>query len=314
MNRSIRLAALLLLFPTLASAQAARRRPSMVGYVGDATIGSQIRVRYDIGSEIDAVDRAEFFYGKCGCYRGLPTTHVAYDPDAPGPGPGVVTDLDYRQLNLLVEIAAGERLTIFGELPYRWIEPKAFAAGTGSFSDQSGISDLRAGAKLGLVANERTALTLLLASSLPTGDSEKGLGTNHVSVEPALLVHQGAGRFGVEAQVGAVIPTSSSEGVPVSSDEDFAGKIIYYGIGPSLELVSSESFRLAPVVELVGWRILDGLQTAEGDPEGMNIVNLKIGARAAFGVGSSIYVGYGTALTDDKWYQSIIRLEFRRTM
>ena len=39
--------------------------------------------------------------------------------------------------------------------------------------------------------------------------------------------------------------------------------------------------RLAPVVELVGWRVLSGFQTvaATVDAGGTNIVNLKFGAR-----------------------------------
>ena len=63
-----------------------RRRGSMVGYINDSEIGSKIQVRGDLGYHIDAPDRAEFFYAKCGCYRDL-QGNPAYDPDAPGPGP-----------------------------------------------------------------------------------------------------------------------------------------------------------------------------------------------------------------------------------
>ena len=74
--------------PAARGGSGSSRRPSMVGYVDDATINSQIRVRFDAGQHTHYPDRAEFFYGKCGCYRGLPTTNAAYDPDAAGPGPG----------------------------------------------------------------------------------------------------------------------------------------------------------------------------------------------------------------------------------
>src|SRR5262245_66630396 len=76
------------------------RRPSMVGYVDDSTIESSVRIRYDLGYDVASADRAEFFYGKCGCYRGLPTTSAAFDPDAAGPGPGILTSLNFRQLYL----------------------------------------------------------------------------------------------------------------------------------------------------------------------------------------------------------------------
>src|SRR5712691_10474992 len=69
-----------------------RRRGSMVGYVDDATLETQIRVRFDVGLHDRRPDRAEFFYAKCGCYRQL-AGNAAYDPTAPGPGPGLATDI-----------------------------------------------------------------------------------------------------------------------------------------------------------------------------------------------------------------------------
>jgi hypothetical protein len=45
--------------------------------------------------------------------------------------------------------------------------------------------------------------------------------------------------------------------------------------------------------------------------DGTNIVNLKVGARAIFDDSSSIYVGWGHALTDQLWYKNIIRVEYR---
>ena len=61
-----------------------RRRGSMVGYIEDATVESKLRVRFDTASHNRVPDRAEFFYGKCGCYQFLTGT-PGLDPDAPGP-------------------------------------------------------------------------------------------------------------------------------------------------------------------------------------------------------------------------------------
>src|ERR1700756_775167 len=59
-------------------------RGSMVGYVDDAIVGSQIRIRFDAGFHNNAPDRADFFYAQ---YAGLN-----------GPGPNsVVTDLNFQQ-------------------------------------------------------------------------------------------------------------------------------------------------------------------------------------------------------------------------
>ena len=41
------------------------------------------------------------------------------------------------------------------------------------------------------------------------------------------------------------------------------------------------------------------------------IVNLKIGGRVSTANGGSFYVGWGTALTDNVWYDHILRFEYR---
>jgi len=288
------------------------RRPSMVGYVTDGSIRSQARVRFDASRGVDAPDRAELFYPKCGCYRDLPASHPAFDPGAPGPGPGIVTDLRFQQLYLYGEFAVNERLSLIGELPVRWVQPQAFVPGTGSFDSHSGLSDLRAGAKIGLVATDAAALTLQLLGQFPTGDGRKGLGVEHFSFEPALLYNQALNaRVRLEGQFGMVLPSGGADGI-ATTQESFAGKVLYYGIGPSVEVYRGDQVSFSPVVELVGWRVLDGYQTSTlSAVDNLNIVNLKIGGRLGFRDTSSIYVGYGRALTDAVWYRNIFRVEYR---
>src|SRR5262245_319540 len=73
--------------------QRPRSEGSMVGYIDNAIVGNQVRIRFDAGFHTEFPDRAEFFYAKCGCYSsnlagsGLPAT----DLSASGPGPGVAT-------------------------------------------------------------------------------------------------------------------------------------------------------------------------------------------------------------------------------
>src|SRR5258706_9317864 len=137
-----------------------RRRGSMVGYVEDATIESKVRLRFDTAFHDTAPDRAEFFYAKCGCYRGLPANNPAFDPDAPGPRPGAANDVNFRQLFLEGEYAVDPRVSIFGQIPIRWLLPQSFIPGTGgSFPNQSGFGDLRVGVKLGAVASDVAAVT-----------------------------------------------------------------------------------------------------------------------------------------------------------
>jgi hypothetical protein len=289
----------------------------MVGYIEDATVTSQFRIRFDAGYDMDSPDRAEFFYAKCGCYRSLPSDHPAFDPTAPGPGPGIVTRLNFQQAYFLGEYAVHPRVSVFAELPIRWIKPIDFLSGTGSFSNQSGLADIKAGAKFALASSAMHDVTILVRGSIPTGDSTKGLGTDHGSIEPAILYHQGLNdRAAVEMQFGDWHPLGSSKG-PVAGNGNFAGDIIYYGIGPSVDVYRSRTgVRFSPVLELVGWHVVRGYQTSTllapsgPDAKGINIVNLKFGARTTFNSGS-IYIGYGTALTSNVWYDKILRLEYR---
>lgn len=290
-----------------------RRRPSMVGYIGDSSISSKFRIRYDAGYDITAADRVEFFYAKCGCYRTLPTSNAAYDPDAPGPGPGVLTSANFAQLYFLAEYAGNQRFSVYAELPIRFLRPQSFAPGTGSFGPQDGISDLRLGAKVGLASTAARQLTAAFQVGVPTGDAKKGLGRHYATVEPMLLYEERpTDRFAVEAQFGDVIPVDASAGVPTTSSKKFGGSVLYYGIGPSYLVYRSPRVGFAPVVELVGWHVVKGYQTANSaNADGLNIVNLKVGGRILTGDTGSIYIGYGHALTDAAWYTDIVRFEYR---
>jgi hypothetical protein len=289
------------------------RLGSMVGYNDNPVVASMFRVRFDTAFEDTVPDRAEYFYAKCGCYRG-PGAGADQDPDAPGPGPGAANDVDFQQLYLSAEYAFSPRLSVFGELPFRWLRPQDFIEETGDpFPDQSGLSDIRAGAKLGLIAADDRRLTAQVRFFFPSGDAGKGLGTDHATIEPSLIAsHRVNDVVLVESQAGLWLPLGGSAPVPIQADGRFAGNILFYGIGPSFTVYASDRVRFAPVVELVGWHVFDGFQTGtpDNDAGGTDVVNLKVGARTAFERGS-VYVGYGFALTDRTWYDNVLRLEYR---
>lgn len=303
-----------------------RRRGSMVGYIDNPILESKVRIRFDHATQNTVPDRAEYFYAKCGCYRGL-GNHPLVDPEAPGPGDTIVTDLGFQQLYLEGEYLATPQFSIFAEVPLRWIQPQTFAGpddlgqirpvGFGPPS-AGGFGDVRAGVRYGLAATPEQSLTVQLRAFLPTGSAVRGLGTDHASLEPAFLVyHRASDRLAVEGQVGVWLPLGGSAGAPTDSDDRFAGNIFFYGIGPSYDLYEGDRFRFSPVVELVGWRVLGGFQTRVSgtaldlDAAGTNIVNLKFGGRIAWGPHSSLYVGFGHALTDQTWYDDIVRFEYR---
>lgn len=295
-----------------------RRRPSVVGYIDDSTIESKVRIRFDTATGTTVPDRAEFLYAKCGCYRDLLHTNPAYDPSAPGPRPGAANGVDYHQLYIEGEVAFDSRVSVFGQIPVRWLEPTSFLPNTGGpFPSATGISDVRGGVKLGLSdAASPYNLTAKVQLYLPTGDAGKGLGTHHTSVEPSMLF-QGelTPTVTLESQVGVWLPIGGAAPLPGTTADHFAGRILYYGIGPSVTVYETSRVRVTPVVELVGWRVLAGNQTKAGGPDdasGTNIVNIKLGARIGYDAGS-FYVGVGKAITDAKWYDNILRFEYRYT-
>ena len=292
-----------------------RRRGSMVGYIDDAVVASKVRVRFETGLHNTVPDRAEFFYAKCGCYQDLLKSNPAYDPGAPGPRPGAVSDLNFQQAYVQGEYAGGGRVSVFAELPTRWIQPQAFVPGTGgTFPNRAGVGDLRAGAKIALVAQPGQAATIQLVAFLPTGKAENGLGTHHQSLQSSLLLfNRVTDRVAIESQFGVWHPWDGSAGNPTAQDKKFSGDVLIYGVGPSVEVYRSSRVQFAPVVELVGWRVLNGFQTGgpAADASGTNIVNLKIGGRVVWAGRNSFYAGWGHALTTEVWYKDIVRFEYR---
>jgi hypothetical protein len=304
---------------------------SMVGYVDDAIIGSQVRLRFDAGFGVNAPDRDEFFYSKCGCYAFLPHNNPAYDPHASGLGAGGANNLNFQQIYLQAEYAPFERLSLFSEVPFRFIQPQSFITtllgnpipvgfqrggvpGAPALANPSGVSDVRFGFKFALLSSERSVFTFQFRDYAPTGNVLLGLGNGHWSVEPSLLYYrQLSDRWTIEGQLGDWHPIGGSAGIPTNGSSSFAGDVFLYGVGPSYQVYRSRNFQLAPVFELFGWHVISGFQTGPANPDasGVNIVNLKFGARLNIQQHNSVYVGYGRAVTSADWYRNLLRVEYR---
>jgi hypothetical protein len=297
---------------------------SMVGYIDNAIIGTQVRIRFDAAFHDNAPDRAEFFYAQCSCISG------------PGPNP-VVADLNFQQLYMYAEYAPVKRFSFFADVPVRWIQPQSITVpGTPPLTNEVGLSDVAAGFKLAALASSNQYLTFQFQAYFPTGNASTGLGTNHYTAEPALLYYQRiSDRIALEAQLGDSHPIGGSScpqpcntnstmmNPPLPNSQAFAGDVFFYGLGPSYVLYRGENVQIAPAIELVGWRVLGGFVTdsATAKPfyqeavssDGTNIVNLKVGARTMVGTHHSFYIGYGHQLTHTVWYKEIVRAEYRYT-
>jgi hypothetical protein len=277
---------------------------SAVGYIDSAIPATHFRVRVDAAYNNRRPDRAEFFYAKCGCFRILGLDPSAGGPPSSGP-PVVETSVDYQDASAYLEVAASPRFSAFVELPVRFINPDVL-------NNTSGLADMNAGFKWAFQRTADTTLTFQFKAYAPTGDADRGLGTDHPSVEPGILLYrQLSDRSRLEGELRYWIPINGT---------DFAGEILRYGLGLSCDVVKTCDFHVSPVVEVVGWTVLDGFAVAAFSPdpalstvedaEGDTIVNAKIGIRIG-GRRGDVYAGYGRALTGDNWYEEVYRLEFR---
>jgi hypothetical protein len=281
---------------------------SMVGYIEDAAVQSQVRVRFDAGFNAPRPDRAEYFYAGC---NGSSSCSGA-----------IQRTLNFQQLYLKGEYAPIERFSAFVQVPFRWVQP-IFVPNSGNptLSSGGGISDLQAGLRFAALASASRKLTFQLGADFPTGDGSAGLGTDHYSIEPNVLFFQRiSDRCAIEAEAGDSHPIGGTiyvpHAAPTTPPQNFAGDVAMYGIGPSYQLIKHDSYQVTPVFELVSWHVFGGLQTGSAEvvqsAGGIDVLNAKLGARVSFLNGSSIYAGFGRALTSDIWYRNLFRIEYRR--
>jgi hypothetical protein len=161
--------------------------------------------------------------------------------------------------------------------------------------------------------NQCNVGTFQFRTYTPTGNPHEGLGNNLWVLEQAFLYfRQLSERWTLEAEVRDWIPIRDSDA------DDFAGNIVRYGVGVGYLAYSGPKCWIKPVVEVVGWTVLSGMEFDASAPnsqrsaKGDTIVNLKLGFRIGVGKHSDLYMGYGQALTTENyWYNDVYRLEYR---
>jgi hypothetical protein len=262
---------------------------SAVGYIDNPIPGSLFRLRFDDSFNNIRATRAEFFYA-----RSAPA-----GPGLPRPEPRV----DYQEILPYLEWAFLPQLSGFVELPERFLHPEVNPS-------SSGLSDMNVGFKYAFLYTPDLVASFQFRTYIPTGNARLGLGNNHVTLEPGLLVYKALpGRLGLIGELRPWIPAGGT---------DFAGDILRYGLGVQYGLYGSDRVQLTPVVEFVGWTVLDGKVSAVypsavvvTDAAGQTIVNAKVGLRLTWKSFGDFYAGYGRPLTGDRWYDNTFRLEFR---
>ncbi len=259
-----------------------------VGYIDQAAPVDRVRLRADFGYGFKAPTRAEFFYP-----RGRPL----------GPGlPEPERSIDFQEQTLYLEKTVAPDWSVFAEGGLRFLSPDLNA-------NTFGLSDVNLGFKYAFLADECQVWTFQFRTYLPTGAASRGLGTHHVSLEPGVLGFvRLTDRLGLASEVRYWQPIGGT---------DFAGPVLRYGLGLRYDLIDGDGWRLAPVAEAIGWTVLGGHEsrllptgrTAVLDSAGTTVGNVKLGARLDVGDRASLYAGYGQAVTGDRWYRDVFRVE-----
>jgi hypothetical protein len=264
-----------------------------VGYIDSAIPLTQFRLRVDAANDDNRPERAAFFYPSNGL------------------GPVAEPRVNFQELSSYLEVAVMPGLSVFAEIPFRWIDPEIN-------DNHHDLSDINFGFKYALIYEPDQVLTLQLRTFVPTGDVSRGLGTGHWTFEPALLYNRRlSDNLILEAEL------RDWAGLAGRDPEDFVGNIIRYGVGLSYQFSINPRLRVSPVLELVGWTLLSGKDPRDGvvglPAAGETIINAKFGVRVGLGEVSEpgatsradLYVGYGRALTGDVWYKNMLRVELR---
>ena len=284
------------------------------GYIESPVPMNQFRFRFDGLFDNETPDRAEFFYAQYGGNGGR------------APGPFSLGAVDAQDYSLYVESARSDYFSVFAELPFRSVQPQGVSdtfqggpiAGLIDNSDSSGLGDFNFGFKYAIIRNPDSVFTFQMRVYTPTGDAGEGLGTDHVTLEPGLLYQRSlTDRLNIFAEFKDWIPISGS----TFNGAEFSGNILRYGIGTGYTCYDCNGVSITPLLEFVGWSVVDGLVTNLQPPDALvvndantTIVNVKAGVRINIARDAcsahSIYAGFGQAMTNDAWYDSIVRVDW----
>lgn len=254
---------------------------------------SSTRFRWDYGAHFAYPDRGEFFFA-----RG----------DGNGKGPKAnpplraIPYVDYHELNLINEIAmgaAGVQIAV----PYRAVNSTPFGP------DGAGFADMSITAKTMLLDSELALFGFQMRTYIPIGQTGKGLGTGHVSLEPGL-------NFGLRCGPDTYLQAQVVEWIPLGGDNDYQGAHLRWGTSLNHVLWRPiKDVQLVGTLESTGISFQDGLFT---DPvlgpqrlAKRTSATLGGGLRLFFCDSFDVGVGYQHGITGKYLIRDQLRFEAR---
>jgi hypothetical protein len=264
---------------------------SNAGFIDPALPWNMARLRFDAAYNVNRPTRGQYLLA----------------PDGPGQKglPLPETRIDYQDVSLYAEHLIRPNFSAFVSVPYRAIDPQIN-------DNHAGLGNVQAGVKLSFVETHDLLASLQFRTYIPTGVARSGLGNRVLGLEPGLLLSwQTLPRLLVEGEVLGYFP--------VNDTRSFGSEVVQWGAAISYGDRPSDAFWAVPVLEVMAWSLTRGKEeifltprqsrivTSSGD----TIANGFLGVRAGWGCVGDVYLGYGRALSGDRWYKDILRLELR---
>jgi hypothetical protein len=246
------------------------------------------RIRWDSVFNYAFPDSAEFFWAQ-----------IALK----GPK-NAAASLHYNELTLYQEVAA-KGASMFVEIPYLSVlqdfNPSA-----------AGFGDMNIGAKTVLLDRELLLVATQFRTYIPMGATIKGLGTGHVSLEPAVLA-------ALKLTPSTYMQMELAYWIPIAGDPNFAGSTIHYHLSLNQNLCHlGDCFNMVATMEFNGFSYR-GQYTAfpsgaHLDLAGSGFYSAGPGLRVQFceqvDVGVGAVFGFGNGHGPDQTYRTELRLRF----
>jgi hypothetical protein len=194
------------------------------------------RLRYDNLTNLIRPDRNQFFLKQTGnLKRPFPINGVSFRSDP---------SVNLQQLSLYQE-AAGEKGSMFIEIPYRQLDPLYSPT-------QAGFSDLNFGLKSLLFDCELLQIGFQFRTFTPTGNAGRGLGTGHFSLDPSLTAS-------LKLTPDTYFQAQLGNWIPLGGTDRIAGGVLYWF--SSLNQVVCRFTPDSPLIatlEMDGWSFENG--------------------------------------------------------
>jgi len=253
-------------------------------FVDSARPVTQTRLRYDGMFDITNADRAEYYFAHF-MTKNLPANPACSSAAAPGKGPAYIpSSVDINQISLYQEAAAG-RFSGFVSIPYDHIDPAASPASAvlgQTVCPSSGFADMTLGTKSLLLDCDLLQVALQFSTFLPIGNFGQGLGTAHVSLEPALL-------FTLKLTPDCYFQGEMAYWIPIAGDPLFEGPVWHNRFSFNQVLC-----RILPDVQLIGtlecinYNVLGGNYTSPNLVLGGNTPVAVSGTATMFSAGPGV--------------------------